>query len=140
MSLLDNTTKLTCPRCKGHKTIRGQEGNRYRGENYKLPNYKKVEAGICFLCDGEGLANYNKEKNIFVKEKNGAILKYNTNGRYLGWEAQEFPIPTFEFSNEPPAFEMCVDNMFTDYDGIDEALRVHEIEMLRAEETEEIIW
>lgn len=76
--------KLTCPRCKGHKYIRGQEGNPYYGESYKLANYKEIQGGICFLCDGQGTANYSKEYNCFVKRKNGALLSYNSKGAYVG--------------------------------------------------------
>lgn len=81
---MEGTIKLICPRCKGHKYIRGQEGNRYAGEHYKLANYKKVEGGICFLCNGQGVANYSKELGCYVKRKNGALLGYNEKGSYMG--------------------------------------------------------
>ena len=103
---MKDTIKLTCPRCKGHKYIRGQEGNKYIGENYKLANYKKVEGGLCFLCDGEGTANYSKEYNCFVKRKNGALLSYNSKGAYNGIIKEEREdVITFTLQLEEPTWD-----------------------------------
>ena len=83
--------KVTCPRCKGHKYILGQEvQTNERSSN--LPNYKKVKKGVCFLCDGLGYARLREKDNVIIKIKDEVTLKYsNINGRYLGIEE-----PTFE--------------------------------------------
>lgn len=51
-----------CPRCKGHKYIRGQKVSYAEGS--QLPNYKKIEAGVCFLCNGTGEAFYTEDNRV----------------------------------------------------------------------------
>lgn len=76
--------KIICPRCKGKGKIRGQEYIKDR-EKKRLPNYKHVADGNCFLCDGTKWATQRKIDNKVIKEKNGVILEYCPNtGKYIG--------------------------------------------------------
>lgn len=75
-----NLKEVTCPRCKGYGYIRGQKvsnGNHLR-------NYKHVEGGRCFACEGAKVLHMTEEGKL-IREANGAILHYSKdNGTYLG--------------------------------------------------------
>lgn len=74
--------KIICPRCKGNGYILGQEEQERKR---RLPNYKHVKQGVCFLCDGSGHADFREVDGIVVKEKDGILLEYSTDdGKYLG--------------------------------------------------------
>lgn len=86
ISELYNGELKTCPRCKGHKYIRGQKVS-YK-EGHHLPNYKKIEAGVCFLCDGKGKAFYTTDNRVLkAVHRYGVdyIVEYSpVNGKKIG--------------------------------------------------------
>lgn len=68
----------TCPRCKGHKYIKGQKISVTHVGH--LPDYEHNEDGLCFLCDGTGEAFYtedNKVLKIVKKNKMNYIIEYS---------------------------------------------------------------
>lgn len=83
LKLYDGELKV-CPRCKGHKYIRGQK---YSSSSH-LPNYKKIDSGLCFLCEGSGEAFYtndNKVLKCIKKCGKNYIVEYSpTTGRKIG--------------------------------------------------------
>ena len=84
LSELYNGELKACPRCKGHKYIRGQKIHK---RDKHLPNYKKNENGLCFLCDGEGKAFYTTDNRVLkLDSKYGReyIIEYcPTNGNKI---------------------------------------------------------
>lgn len=95
LSEIYNGEYKTCPRCKGHKLIRGQKiNNSYK----KLPNYKKIDNGSCFLCNQTGKAFYTKDnrvlKAVVGKNNKDYIIEFDpTNGNKIGL------VPKYEYIN-----------------------------------------
>ena len=95
LSEIYNGEYKICPRCKGHKLIRGQKIN----NSYKnLPNYKKIDNGSCFLCNQTGKAFYTKDnrvlKAVVGKNNKDYIIEFDpTNGNKIGL------VPKYEYIN-----------------------------------------
>ena len=67
-----------CPRCKGHKYIKGQKVS--VAEVGHLPDYEHNRRGLCFLCDGTGEVFYtedNRVLKIVKKNKMNYIIEYS---------------------------------------------------------------
>lgn len=95
LSEIYNGEYKTCPRCKGHKLIRGQKiNNSYK----KLPNYKKIDNGSCFLCNQTGQAFYTIDnrvlKAVIGKNNKDYIIEFDSkNGNKIGL------VPKHEYIN-----------------------------------------
>lgn len=77
---MKNLKKVTCPRCKGYGYIRGQRVS----NGSHLRNYKHVEGGRCFACEGAKVLHMREDGKL-IREANGTILHYSKdNGVYLG--------------------------------------------------------
>lgn len=77
----------TCPRCKGHKYILGQK--KTYGDGAALPNYKHIERGICFLCDGKGTAFHTLDNRVLklvkTKTNKNCVIEFSSfNGKKIG--------------------------------------------------------
>lgn len=77
----------TCPRCKGHKYILGQK--KTYSDSTKLPNYRHIERGICFLCDGKGTAFHTLDNRVLklvkTKTNKNCIIEFSPfNGKKMG--------------------------------------------------------
>ena len=73
-----NYPSVICPRCKGTRYMRGQEG--------KVPDYKHNKKGRCFACEGEGTLIKRPDGKLVRRDlDNGNWLSYNPQtGVFLG--------------------------------------------------------
>ena len=89
----------TCPRCKGHKHILGQQVKRDTGTNSVLPDYKKIQKGECFLCDATGTAFFTNDnrvmKSVEAKNGNDCVIEFDPNS---GVKIRL--VPSYEYSNK----------------------------------------
>lgn len=97
---LFNGEEITCPKCEGLTRLRGQQVSKYN-QRRQLPNYKEIEDGICFLCNGTGKSFLTDDNRLlkFVTTKNG-------NQCLLEYHPETFSkvriIPDHEYKNKKP--------------------------------------
>ena len=79
--MLENEKKVNCPRCKGEGIIRGQE----IAKGKRLPNYKHVQDGDCFVCNATGKVYLIDGKFIGISHFNkNKLVEYDSKGQCIG--------------------------------------------------------
>lgn len=79
--MLENEKRVNCPRCKGEGIIRGQEIARGK----RLPNYKHVQDGDCFVCNATGKVYLIDGKFIGISHFNkNKLVEYDSKGKCIG--------------------------------------------------------